>query len=520
MPLTIKPNFLHTSFSGFIVNYISGLSGVAGASGATYNPPFYDIRDYASLNTAVSTIGNRSGTLVVSTSGNISSSVTVPYSIDLLFTNSGLFNINSGITLGIQGNIIAPNRQIFANIHTGLNKGIISFFGNRSVEKYMLPWFGPCNDKTLDAQPVIQEALNILETNQTLYAPLNQKYRLDNKLFLSGKFGLGLITEEPRYGISHPNFQSSTFYWYGKSGGVMLDMNVCEYSEIKGWIWDCSPSGAFTGINIDGQNAPTISTANKIINNRIIGPGVTGLYKFMGISIAANSSSNNEFMEIIHTNITNSPGGSGYGYGLYFGPNTNAHGHLIENSDFYYLDHGIHAESAGFVMEGINNFGASQINIIVGTRAYPTIIRGADTEDSQIFCYVSGGGDPLIIESCRIGEADTCVMRYSPVGGAVEFCNNRISFAPIIHDATNCSTLNLISSNNTLGGISHESTGEFYHFGSDCLYTSTDQGFINAHVKLLSGSRFYPSLQFTSGMELNYISHNFPAQVEKLLLLH
>lgn len=453
------------------------------------NLPFFNLDNYSSINTAVSAIGTKKATLVVPSSGNVATDVIIPSNVNLFFTNSGVFNINSGVTLSIYGDIISPNKQIFSNIHTGLNKGILDFSNNKSINKFMIPWWGAPNNNLSDAQPILQEMVNTATRNMTLYAPLNQYYLLNNTLRLSGQRGLGFISDIPREASTT---QASILTWNGAAGGTVLDMNVCEYCRVEGWTIDCGGTGgADRGINIDGENASTISTDNTIAHNRIFGSTRTG---FRGITIAETATNNNEFMKIIHNNITCY---QGTGIGLYLGQSSNAHGHHLIDNNFYSLRYGIKGDAAGFIMDGINNFGSNEIDINIGQTCWPLVIKNCDTENSDQFIRIAyNADDPIVIENNRIGTAYKRVAEYGASARYITFRNNRISFAPIIHQVSGATQLRLFSYNNV---HSAEETGVFYNFGTSNLYTDVQEGYLTSHIIVASGSTNIAPLKFITG---------------------
>src|SRR5690606_31050247 len=82
----------------------------------------YDSRSFTSFALAISSIGAENCTLVVSQQEAVNSNLTVPENIHLFLTGAGSFDVGSGFTLTINGQLTAPKRKIFFGTGTAVLK--------------------------------------------------------------------------------------------------------------------------------------------------------------------------------------------------------------------------------------------------------------------------------------------------------------------------------------------------------------------------------------------------------------
>lgn len=114
---------------------------------------------YASFAAAVSACGSTVTTLVVDTAYTMSSSVTVPSTVSLMFVNSGKVTVSSG-TLTINGDLQAPLRQIFSASAAAV------VFGTTSPVRMVFPqWWGAVADGTTDCTAAINASQASLSSN-------------------------------------------------------------------------------------------------------------------------------------------------------------------------------------------------------------------------------------------------------------------------------------------------------------------------------------------------------------------
>lgn len=128
------------------------------------NEGFTFLADYPTLAVAVAAIGSDSATLLIEDPAAVTSNLTIPANITLLFTNAGLIQPADGVTVTILGPIMAPQVQIFDNAMSG--EGRISFAGNLLVPRFEASWWGVVGDGVsgvgTDNTPIIQRIFDTL----------------------------------------------------------------------------------------------------------------------------------------------------------------------------------------------------------------------------------------------------------------------------------------------------------------------------------------------------------------------
>lgn len=129
--------------------YVDGrLSFISSASPVIVSSPQVLLSSYASFAAALTAIGSSPAWLMIDTAGTVAANATVPATLILDFTPGSVLTVNSGVTLTINGRIIAGKQQIFAG--TGAVTGL----------EYARPqWFGARVDGTTDDYVAIQNAL-------------------------------------------------------------------------------------------------------------------------------------------------------------------------------------------------------------------------------------------------------------------------------------------------------------------------------------------------------------------------
>ena len=111
--------------------------------------PFHDVRNYADLATAISTIGATETTLLIPTQLSVADDATIPATMTLRFTRGGSLSVATTKTVTINGNVEAGLFQIFEGA------GTVSF---GTVKAYPLypEWFGALGDGSTNDSTAVQ----------------------------------------------------------------------------------------------------------------------------------------------------------------------------------------------------------------------------------------------------------------------------------------------------------------------------------------------------------------------------
>lgn len=145
------------------------------AQAATPGLPVYDVKNYHLLADSIAAIGTNQAILVISNEQLLQANTTIPANIKLQFSQTGIFNIASGVTVTVSGTLDAGPHQVFS----GPGSVMIS---NSSV-KASPQWWGAKGDGNTDDTIAIQKAINA-----------------SNNIYLAkGTYVLGTITPGSSY---------------------------------------------------------------------------------------------------------------------------------------------------------------------------------------------------------------------------------------------------------------------------------------------------------------------------------
>lgn len=503
-------NATSTATNWISPNNVNGTAQIPNIIDLITKGPYADVRAYTNFNTAITTLGTATTTLVINKTVTVTATTTVPDNITLMFLGAGMIHVNTGITLTINGPVIANNHKIFENALNG-NQGTSTFStSNRIIDKYYIGWWGAPNDESADAAPGIQAAINSVPDYSILYAPAHQKYLINSTITLQNRKGVWLTTDAPDFSDVGTTVGSSGFKWNGVNGGTMLKLNQTSFSHIVGWTFIASTTGAsgtaaWKVIDIDGAGT-NISTEDWLENNYIAtSPAST---TFQAISISQTATTNNEFMHLVHNQIF---GTSKNGYGVFMGTSANAHGHIFDSNTFSGLNYGIWEKNGSMNMIGTNDFTGNNYDIWVDDQSYPSTISGADSENSNYFAHIDGANAPITISNNRItsGTAGQCMVQYGSSAHYITFRDNETSqtTATCIHDGTSAnSNLHLIVSNNRspsgwkesqiFNGF-NQTAGPFFTYFYQDTATSTMLG----KLQMFEDQTItYPAIGTTTGM--------------------
>lgn len=97
--------------------------------------PLEDVRAYASFASAITSISTTNTTLLIPNTQTVSTDVTVPATMELMFTRNGSLSIDTGVAVTVNGPLDAPPAQVFS----GSGNTVL---GLGTIDKVPLAWFG------------------------------------------------------------------------------------------------------------------------------------------------------------------------------------------------------------------------------------------------------------------------------------------------------------------------------------------------------------------------------------------
>jgi len=157
-------------------------------AGQVKNKPALDPRDFGAKCDGVTNdytawtaaIGVASGATIQLPAGStcvIGAWLTIPPSVGIDFSGGGSLQPSAGVTIAIQGPIIAPPRQIFRNALA--SGGTISFDGNTSISEAYPQWWGATGDGRHDDTACLNALFNSLATIRNPVPPYGQYPTVD-----------------------------------------------------------------------------------------------------------------------------------------------------------------------------------------------------------------------------------------------------------------------------------------------------------------------------------------------------
>jgi len=311
--------------------------------------PWVDVRNYASINAAVTAIGITQTTLLVPNIQTLTANLTIPSTLNLKIIKGGYIVKASTYTLTINGPSEIGHYQVFS----GFSAGDVTF-GSGSVKEVNPRWFGAKGDGVTDDTVAIQSAIDSMSIGGTLLIPSG------NIFLVSGSIALN----------------------YSKSNTTIL-----LYGQIK-------YSGTGTALKITGNNIT------------IYWGGYSKIFRDYTISGAINAALVGNGLHITGKNIFNyNPNITGFQRGIYYDGTTgcgynNAYSPILTDNligvDFR-NNGGWANEIVTFggrigISSGFSSYTDSRyINIldssINGIRFYGTSVEGAtNIPERKIYC--------------------------------------------------------------------------------------------------------------------------------------
>lgn len=207
-----------------------------------------DASSYASFPVAISSIGSATQTLIVSTLQTVSATMVVPQNITVMFVSAGQLSIQTGVTVTINGPIIAPRRQIF--IYNGTGVISLGHSSNNNQTVVYPEWWGARNDGFTDnnasSTGIFQSAINaftgagVIDFNEGAYF-FSTGLTITREIELRGQSrrGTGLYFNGAGGTAIYCNLSADSFYIHdigldnqnATPGAIGIDMD-CERATV------------------------------------------------------------------------------------------------------------------------------------------------------------------------------------------------------------------------------------------------------------------------------------------------
>jgi Right handed beta helix region len=142
-----------------------------------------DTSRYPSLAAAVTMLGSKKVTLIISSPLTVESDLFIPATAWLKFISPGQISVGAGKVLTIAGLIEAPAQRIFVNALS--NQGTVVFSGSASVATVYPQWWGANPDGVTDNTAMIQAALTAGAGRKVELLPGRADYKISRELILS-----------------------------------------------------------------------------------------------------------------------------------------------------------------------------------------------------------------------------------------------------------------------------------------------------------------------------------------------
>jgi hypothetical protein len=241
---------------------------ICGSAASGQTPPSFDLNcsgseDTVELSKAISATGAKAKTLKLSSRGTarcVVGMLTIPANVTLDNTDGAGFEIGTGQTVTILGNIINPNgKQIFFNALPG--QGTVSFQGNRNLSVLHPEWWGAKTDK--DDAPALNACAAAAATSIAADIDLVSTYNLAT----TWQVGAG----SPFTSISlkgHGAGSGGTVLkWVGPNNGVMLKFWANKFSNVERIRFQNGGlMGSTVGVRLAGPGTGTQSNNYNVDN--------------------------------------------------------------------------------------------------------------------------------------------------------------------------------------------------------------------------------------------------------------
>jgi hypothetical protein len=220
---------------------------------------------------------------------------TIPSNVTINHANGGQLCPVTGTTLTIQGNIQAPEAQIFCNIASG--QGSLSFAGNRVTKTYSPLWFGIDCTAVADNAPIWNQIVSFVTDDVTFVVPNNCSQNIGSTITVSSRAGFKVMSmDRAQNGGGN---QRPIMNWTGNGTGGIFNFIANQAPTIEGFLFtNCGTCHLDYFLQFDGNPAARIGTEAMVryntFTNNMTNPTVGGSGTFDAIRINIVSGQNHE----------------------------------------------------------------------------------------------------------------------------------------------------------------------------------------------------------------------------------
>lgn len=433
-----------------------------------------DAAAITAANTAAAAVG---GDLIIRSTCNVTSNVTISSNVKLVFQRLGRLAVATGVVFRMDGGLeAAPDQQIFSLTGTGrvIFGGVDCTTSCTSSsadvgDAVVLPpmfyakWWGVVGNATADDTAAVQAIFNVLPNfarldflalRMKITATLNLKNR--RNIYVTGRIGSG--------GVGYGEPQSS-FIWAGADGGTMANfarVRDAQFSNLSffGSIVNTPTNGAdiCVWLNQDSGTDTNISSNNTFTNCYFFARSKRSGH--IGVYVGGESGTNDEFHKFYHCTFLPSNdtelNTAKTGVGIYL-----RHGNVkqveIVGSHFSGAASCIRVQGGSF--KGTNNkFGYSDIAYDLIGASDSILLMGDDSEEVKKLFKFGQAGSPVTL-----------------IGG-------RYSRSSALTDCATAANPWMEVSGSTILTIVGNTFGYFYHTSQDSWYENSRSIVVNNNV--------------------------------------
>ena len=393
--------------------------------------------DYTTFSQALTSANNN--TLIVDSTIAITSNTTIPSTVQLIVNNGGLFTINTGITLTINGPFQAGLYQIFNCVGTGA-----VVFNTQFVFVGYAEWWGAVTN--VQADQIIPLTAAIVALSKVQLMPADYFINSTLKIDLPNKCLAG---------------SGNTFTGSGNTRILMLNGtdNILQLGpntnpspgNINGFV----PQIVVQNLTVSRSVAPVISSGCVGISSQFtVFQRLTnvGSYESMiSFEYQATAESHTDFC-VSHRFSAGSGVGTDFHYGFYCNGNTAAGGGILGNSAIYFSN--CKADISYPITGSVGFYASMNFNDI--------FVRDLETIGQAVGAQVNGTGSTGegCVDCHLIGVVNDGFLQYgvyitnTPINGAIEISGGYS--APSATSAVSSYGVAFSSSNSAVAITNHQ----------------------------------------------------------------